>query len=200
MGKKKCVSSYSSSCSCPKCVSKCSSSSSSSCYSSSSSSCYSSSSSTKCCIRYPKCESKCKYICSPSYYPNNIIAHNPCLPNYCKPPQQCLPIYTVNPNFNQLSLYTTTPTVNLYVNLSDSSGNIILPPIATLNNCNYNKIFVLSNIVDQVYNNNYLTVICAQNSTDKFSSGQALILSYGETITLYSTFVQNQGIWIVLEG
>jgi len=196
MGKKKCFSSSSSSCSCSKCISKCSSSSSSS-----SSSCYSStSSSTKCCIRYPKCESKCKYICSPSYYPNNIVAYNPCLPNYCKPSPQCLPLYTVNPNYNQLSLFATTPTVNLYINLSDSSGNIILPPISTLNNCNYNKMFVLSNIVDQVYTSNYLNVICAQNTTDKFSSGQTLILSYGETITLYSTFVQNQGIWIVLEG
>ena len=123
-----------------------------------------------CCKNYPSCKGFCSsssstYKCAPIYYPNNCVSRPtypygqcppgpcppgpcppfPCPPFPCPPTPQCNPAYTVNQIIGSQpsQLSPTSPTVNIY---TTGTTTVLLPPIISLTNCNYTKMFVISNI------------------------------------------------------
>lgn len=171
----------------------------------------SSSSSIGCCNKLQKCK------CTPIYYPNNPYPCNtvqkyfppcpPCPPYPPFPPfppcpplsQNCLN-YTsavINVTSTPITLTNTTPNINIFLTNS-SSGIIFLPAISSLNNCNYNKMFILSNTGS---NSNTLTLNSA-SSADIFTNSTispftSIIIDSYSSITLYSVYTGGTNYWVV---
>ena len=185
-----------------KCKSSCdpcsSSSSCDQCSSSSSSSTYG-----YCCNKFPKC--KCEYVnkCAPIYYPNSYVGQypcNPCPPRPCPPlcppfPPSCPPfsqncspynsVVTTITSDSTVALVPTSPNVNVYVTTSTSLNIVVsLPAISSLTNCNFKKMFVLSNLSggSSISINASGTDLLTKNSSSTF------VLESGRSITLYAVY------------
>jgi hypothetical protein len=184
---------------------KCDSSSNSSCDPCSSSS----SAFVYCCKKYPKCK------CAPIYYPNNCNPYpcNPCAPKYCPPnpcapflpcppypcpPQNCSPytsaLTTITQSSTTVPLTSNSPNVNVY-NVSPSLTGLALtlPAINTLTTCNYNKMFVLSNL------SGGSTITLNTTSGDVFTNNNSTTfnLTAGSTVTIYAVYTGGTNYWAV---
>lgn len=181
---------------------KCCKKSSSKCFeSSSSSSCYSSSSTYGfCCPKYPKC---CcvKDKCAPIYYPNNCVGQYPCnpcpplcpppCPPFPCPPTQCGTKYTSSNTKITTSSALSTSTQNVLICEPASADiTLTLPAISSLSSCGYTKMFVISNI-SSTYDVNVITT-----APDSLTQS-AIVLSQGESVTLYSVYMSSGSYWVV---
>lgn len=188
-----------------KCCKKDSSSFSCDSSSYSSSCCLSSSTYGYCCPKYPKCYCV-KDKCAPIYYPNNCVGQYPCnpckppclplCPPYPCPPSQCSPLYTSYPSvipssslpFNILSNYTL-----FIVEPTESLGILNLPAISSLGNCNFNKMFVISNIGSE-----NLILNPASSTTDKINGLTTINIEPNTTVNIYSSKINNTGYWCLV--
>jgi hypothetical protein len=180
------------------------------CYSSSScDQCYSSSSTYGyCCNKFPKC--KCEYVnkCASIYYPNSYVGQYPCNP--C-PPRPCPPLcppFPPCPLNSSGSIYTTSGSTTSSTTLTASSPNvniysavqtIQLPAITSLSSCGYTKMFVLSYLSTSAGSLIINTGISTFGQDQFTSSPTPILISAGDSITLYAVYIPNAiSYWVVV--
>lgn len=163
-----------------------------------------------CCPKYPKC---CcvKENHTPIYYPNNCKYPcvtqcppypsrppylcppqcSPCPPYTPFPPSQCETKYTSNNSIIVSSSTLSANSPNIYIcNPVNADIILTLPQISSLSSYSYTKMFVISNISP--------TYTVSINPTVGDTLTQApLILSQGDSATLYSVFMSSGSFWVV---
>jgi len=128
----------------------------------------------------PRCQPICPPACAPPYPPPY-------------PVQNCGTPYTTSRSTTSLQhLNATSPNINIY---SQEFANITLPSISSLVCCNYNKMFIISNI-----GNGSITVL--SNNVDSFTTGTtSLTIDSGFTVILYAVYIQNStSYWTVTKS
>jgi len=171
-----------------------------------------SNSSSNCCNKYPKCNC----ICTPIYCPNPCSPYpcnpcNPCVPKPCNPCQPYLPcvpnvcppqncasynsnVTTITSSTTTINLTVSSPSVNLYITSQNLTDLIInLPQISTLYNCNYKKMFVLSNMS----NGSNITLNTLQGDIFAPNNSPTLNFTSGMTITIYAVYTGTVNYWII---
>ena len=180
-----------------------------------------------CSCKSSSCKSSSCFVsdkCAPIYYPNNFVGPYPCgpFPPPCPPPcpppylppcplprppcppnfQSCGTPYTSNPiigTSSSILLNSTSPNVNIF-NTTTQSITVTLPAITTLINCNYTKMFVITNLSGS---SNTLTISTSSLSDIFTSTGTqtSAAINSGETVTLYAVYTsQNSTNYWVLQA